>query len=237
MDINALSQVITETLARVDRISGAESMTVRLTKINKPFGLPDNAKSREQVFDMLHEYIQHVPTHLAELQLIGEQYNIINLLQPFIDLSTNYLAATCRTLMATPRPEPESLSNEDLSDGRSLDTGPLDTGPFMDLLQGAYIFNRLLEELNDEIESFIGIPLTGTSTMIANIIVHDVIGDKFANRLDRIIDALIEQSTITKSLIEAQLANARVISLKKAGCALNGKAVEDLAGRHHLSMF
>jgi hypothetical protein len=237
MDINALSQVITETLARFDRISGAESMTIRLTKINKPFGLPDNAKSREQVFGMLLEYIQHVPSHLAELQRIGERYNIINLLQPFIDLSTNYLAATCRTLMATTRPEPGGLSDEDFLNRKSLDTGPLDTAPFVDLLQGAYIFNRLLEELNDEIESFIGIPLTGTSTMVANIIVHDVIGDKFANRLDRIIDALIARSTITKSLIEAQLASAQVISLKKAGCALNGKAVEDLAGRHHLSMF
>jgi hypothetical protein len=227
MDTAALSQVITATLARFEPVSGAESMAIRLAKISKPFGLPDSAKSREQVFGMLLDYVQHVPDHLAGLKLIGERHHISNLLQPFIDLSTNYLAATCRDLAAAPPPAPS----------KPLSKGLVDMGPFISLLQGAYIFNRLLEELNDEIESFIGIPLTGASTMTANLIVHDVIGDKFANRLDRIIDTLIARSTITKSLIEAQLASAQVISLKKAGCALSGEAVEDLAGRHHLSLF
>jgi hypothetical protein len=159
---------------------------------------------------------------LANLHVVGERYHIIDLLQPFIDLSTNYLAATCRSLEVSPQHMPDE---------------PLDTSPLMALLQGAYIFNRLLEELNDEIQNFIGIPLTGANTMTANLIVHDVIGDSFANRLDKIIDALIARSAITKSIIEAELASAQVMSLKKESCALSGEKIEDLAGRHNLTLF
>jgi AcrR family transcriptional regulator len=222
MDTSAIRQVITETLNRFDPVNGAAAMTISLTRISKPFGLPDNAHSREQIFGMLLDYIQSVPDDLAGLHVIGQRYHIIALLQPFIDLSTNYLAATCRGLELPPQP----MRDE-----------PLDTSPFLALLQGAYIFNRLLEELNDEIQSFIGIPLTGTNTMTANLIVHDVIGDSFANRLDKIIDALIARSAITKSIIEAQLASAHVISLKKESCALSGEKIEDLAGRHNLALF
>jgi hypothetical protein len=222
MDTSAIRQVITETLLRFDPVNGAAAMTTRLTKISKPFGLPDNAQSREQIFGMLLDYIQSVPDHLAGLHAIGERFHIIDLLQPFIDLSTNYLAATCRSLEVPPQHMPDE---------------PLDTSPFMALLQGAYIFNRLLEELNDAIQSFIGIPLTGANTMTANLIVHDVIGDSFANRLDKIIDALIVRSAITKSIIEAQLASAQVMSLKKENCALSGEKIEDLAGRHNLALF
>jgi hypothetical protein len=222
MDTSDIRQVIIENLLRFDPVNGAAAMTTRLTKISKPFGLPDNAHSREQIFGMLLDYIQSVPGQLTGLHVIGERYHIIDLLQPFIDLSTNYLAATCRSLEVPPQP----MSDE-----------PLDISPVIALLQGAYIFNRLLEELNDEIQRFIGIPLTGANTMTANLIVRDVIGDSFANRLDKIVDALIARSAITKSIIEAQLASAQVMSLKKESCALSGEKIEDLAGRHNLALF
>jgi AcrR family transcriptional regulator len=222
MSTLTLSQVITQTVSQYDTVKSAAAMQARLTKISKPFGLTDNARSRQQIFKMLVDYIQRVPDHLASLEVIGRRYNITNLLQPFIDLSTNYLAATCRTLEVTPEQGPDDK---------------VDTGPFIALLQGAYIFNRLLEELNDEIESFIGIPLTSINTMTANLIVHDVIGDTFANRLDKIIDALIARSLITKAIIEAQLAGTHVSALKKTGCALSGEKIEDLAGLHGLSLF
>ena len=70
----------------------------------------------------------------------------------------------------------------------------------------------------------------------ANLIVHDIIGDSFANRLDQIVTSLFQQSKITKSLIEAQLERYQVELLQKAGHALSGESIHCFAAVNNLKM-
>jgi hypothetical protein len=94
----------------------------------------------------------------------------------------------------------------------------------------------MIEELDDRIENFIGVPLTHNDTMNANLIAHHIIGDAFANRLDDIVTSLFQQSTITKSLIEAQLKRHQVEQYRQSGKALSGESVRCFAAENNLRM-
>jgi hypothetical protein len=221
MDISTLKQNIDMILVAIDPTAAAKGVAPRLAQVVRIFNLPDRTDSHTQIMTFLFDYVRSVPANISTLDELGRRHKITDLLQPYINLASNYLDSTSRTLQQQSRQGAPVDAHEHL----------------LAILQGAYIFNRLLEELNDEIENFIGIPLLGVNVMTANIIVHDIIGDTFANRLDKIIESMVEQSTVTKSIIEAQLASQHVNALKHAGHALSGEPVTDFAGQHNLSMF
>lgn len=52
------------------------------------------------------------------------------------------------------------------------------------LIDEAYLSMRLVEEVNDRIEARYGYPLLPIDLAIPNIVVHSLLGDKFANELD-----------------------------------------------------
>jgi len=221
MNISTLKQNIEMILVEIDSTSAAKGIAPRLAKVIRIFNLPDQTDSHTQLMAFLFDYVRSVPVNISTLDELGRRHKITDLLQPYINLASNYLDSTSRTL--------QHQSHQGV---------PVDVNEhLLAILQGAYIFNRLLEELNDEIENFIGIPLLGVNLMTANIIVHDIIGDTFANRLDKIIESMVEQSTVTKSIIEAQLASHHVNALKQAGQALSSENLTDFAGQHNLSMF
>jgi len=52
------------------------------------------------------------------------------------------------------------------------------------LIDEAYLSLRLVEETNDRIQARHGFPLLPIDLSIANLVVHSLLGDKFANQLD-----------------------------------------------------
>lgn len=104
------------------------------------------------------------------------------------------------------------------------------------LLHACYLVNRVIEEIDDKVESFIGLPLTPVNLMYANIIVHEVIGDRFANRLDLNVTELIKPSSITKVLLEANLSNVDIETKRTAELCLSGEQISCFAQRHGLSL-
>ncbi len=55
------------------------------------------------------------------------------------------------------------------------------------LLDAAYLAHRLVEEINDRYIAHLGRPLTPLDTTVANLIAHQLIGERYANELDRAV--------------------------------------------------
>jgi hypothetical protein len=56
-----------------------------------------------------------------------------------------------------------------------------------ELMDEAYLAHRLLEELNDRFMSRAGIPLIPINTTLSNLVIHNLIGEPFANELDEAV--------------------------------------------------
>ncbi|MBV1878557.1 MAG: hypothetical protein KUG79_13015 [Pseudomonadales bacterium] len=173
-------------------------------------------ESHDTIVTFLRHYISFAPELINNLNLLAERLNMTALLSPYVQLASNYLASACHELH----------QDEEFDSFKA----------FMTLLHGAYIFLRMIEELDDRIQNFVGIPLSECDTLHANLIAHETIGDDFANRLDRVVTSLFQQSKITKAVIEAQLDKTQLQAFRLAGEAMSGEKIYCLAARHHLSM-
>lgn len=78
------------------------------------------------------------------------------------------------------------------------------------LLDEAYLAHRLVEEVNDRYLAHGGEALIPMDTTRANLIVHQLLGDEFANQLDAAVDAavsgLLPSSTFSSENFQAYLA-------------------------------
>lgn len=76
------------------------------------------------------------------------------------------------------------------------------------LIDEAYLAHRLIEEVNDRLLMLCGLPLTPMDMTLSNIIVHDLLGEEFANQLDLAvhyaIEALFQPDNLAESANLAQ---------------------------------
>jgi hypothetical protein len=70
------------------------------------------------------------------------------------------------------------------------------------LLYQAYLSNRLLEELNDQITSISPAPLSPMDISMDNIVCHALIGDELANQLDHLVFLVMETTVSDRSVFE-----------------------------------
>lgn len=69
---------------------------------------------------------------------------------------------------------------------------PADHKGMLALLDEAYLAHRLVEEVNDRYIAHGGEPLLPLDTTRANVIVHQLLGDTFANQLDQAVATAVE---------------------------------------------
>lgn len=60
------------------------------------------------------------------------------------------------------------------------------------LIDEAYLAHRLIEEINDRTAVAYGIPLAPMDMTMSNIIIHELLGEEFANQLDLAVHYAIE---------------------------------------------
>ena len=130
----------------------------------------DNAHSTVEASHALEElairYIEHVPDFLEAIYQIAEQAGIDREIEPFLQIAEDYF-----------------LKPPEVVDGHmGLDA----------LMDESYLAHRLMEELNDRFISHCGIPLAPLDMTRANIIIHHLIGEPFANELDLIVQHAAE---------------------------------------------
>lgn len=97
---------------------------------------------------------------------------------------------------------------------------PADHQGMLALLDEAYLVHRLVEEINDRYIAHGGEPLLPLDTTRANVIVHQLLGDAFANQLDMAVATAVE-GLAPESLFNSQtFADFRQIIAQRGRIAL-----------------
>ena len=82
------------------------------------------------------------------------------------------------------------------------------------LLSDAYLAHRVLEEVNDYLQPACGMPLLPMDTMVANLVVREILGEQFACELDafckRIGRHYRDQHLSTENLVSLILCKQRI---------------------------
>lgn len=217
MDARKLQSDIENIIEALDEDVIQGHLHTSLLRVSKMFcpdlGPVDGSK---KIYRFLIHYINVGPGNMLSLSKEGERHRIEILVDAYIVIAGRYLSSACDEIKRATKDDP--LKN------------------FLTLLHGAYIFHRLVEELDDRFQNFIGIPLTENDMVNANLISHEVIGDRFANRLDKVVLSLFQQSAITKTIVEAQLNMQNIQKLAKENRALSGGHTNCFAAENKLEM-
>lgn len=128
------------------------------------------------LYEFTNAYIDSAPYYLDAINTLAVESKTSSYVKPFVDL----------TFMFFIKP-PEIL---------------LQYQGAQRLLYQAYLSNRLLEELNDQITNISATPLSPMDIGMDNIICHAVIGDELANQLDHLVFLALETTMSDKFIFD-----------------------------------
>lgn len=111
-------------------------------------------------------YVRNVPEFLQTLQQLFTEAGLEADGQTFLNIATDYF---------TQPPDGARPANS-----------------LYGLIDAAYLAHRLIEEINDRLLMLCGRPLTRMDMTLSNIVVHDILGDNFANQLDLAVHYAVE---------------------------------------------
>lgn len=120
------------------------------------------------LLDFIITYIEQVPRFLEAARAITEQAELSEHTDRFFEVAESFF-------IKPPEIMAKHIGLEQLMDE-------------------AYLAHRLLEEINDQFLSHAGIPLIPLDTTAANLIIHNLIGEPFANELDEAVDFTVQQT-------------------------------------------
>lgn len=139
-----------------------------LHNLHHIIGLPEE-NAHEALLNFVKNYIKHAPELLYAISHIAKQSGFYELIVSFLDIAEDYFIG--------------ELSEFGFEANPSY---------LLNLLDEAYLTHRLIEELNDRISMQMGSSLVPTDMTYANLIVHNILGEKFANELDSAVHYAIE---------------------------------------------
>ncbi len=137
-----------------------ERLRRELPQLRAKLILPE-ANPLAGLMDFVTDYIENVPSCLQLVAALGKELGFYEYAAPFLDMAEGYFL----------RP-PAGLSTEDGMEA---------------LLDEAFLAHRLLEEVNDHYIRHLHRPLLPLDMTEANIIVHHLLGDDLASRLERLV--------------------------------------------------
>lgn len=143
--------------------------------------------------DFVTRYIDHVPDFIEAIQTLASEAGIESQTRIFLDIATDYLLS------------PPPL----IGDRVGLEA----------LVHQAYLAHRLIEELNDRFIGRCGAPLAPMDMTRANLIVHSLIGERFANKLDLAVHYSVEILMQQDNLFESEAFRAYVDQHREGGWA------------------
>lgn len=111
-------------------------------------------------------YIEHVPDFIEALQELTQSAGIYDYAEVFLSIAEDYFL------------NPLELVSEHSG--------------MHQLIDEAYLAHRLIEEINDRVAMTYGVPLAPMDMTMSNIIVHELLGEEFANQLDLAVHYSIE---------------------------------------------
>ncbi|WP_394132808.1 hypothetical protein [Marinobacter nauticus] len=139
----------------------------------------DGYQPATSLFQFAVEYIEMAPRLVECVDACAREAGIIELFQPFIDAATRYFTQPSVLLV-----------RYDGLDG---------------LLIRAYLCHRLMEEMHDNNRSTRASELIDLEATRANLLVHELIGEPFANELDDAITVTVLQIAGTPDYYDLDL--------------------------------
>lgn len=119
------------------------------------------------LIDFITGYIESVPGCLTLVQAVSKRLGFFDYAAPFLHMAEDYF-------LAPPEEVPEA-------------------GGLEALLDEAFLAHRMLEEVNDHHIRHLQRPLLPVDMTEANIIVHHLLGDEFATRLEQLVQFTASQ--------------------------------------------
>jgi hypothetical protein len=155
----------------------AERLQQELPQLRAKLILPEE-NPLAALLDFITDYIENVPSCLQLVAASSKELGFYDYAAPFLDMAEQYFL----------RPP------AGLAEGGSMEA----------LLDEAFLAHRLLEEINDHHIRHLHRPLLPLDMTEANIIVHHLLGDELANKLDNLVEQAAAQ-LLNKDYAWAQL--------------------------------
>lgn len=137
----------------------------KIPALHHAISLPEQGAA-QHLMNFVTDYIEHVPDCIQALKSHCAQAQLDKFCDVFINIIEDYFISP-----------PELIRQHD---------------GLHALIDEAYLAHRLIEELNDRLMMLCGTPLIPMDMTLSNIIVHDLIGEEFANQLDLAVHFSIE---------------------------------------------
>lgn len=138
----------------------------QIHNIHQSIDLPED-EAVERLIQFIVQYIEHVPEFIEAINKMGDVAGIHEYVEPFTAIAREYFLHPI----------------EAINGHEGLDA----------LMDEAYLAHRLFEELNDNYAAHAGHPLLPVNMINANLIIHSLIGEPFANELDEIVHNTVDQ--------------------------------------------
>jgi len=132
----------------------------QVPKLHTSIHLP-NKNPAGALLDFIIRYIEHVPNFIDAIGGLTRAAGIYEYSSIFLDMAEEYFVNPPAVLQG--------------KNGLSA------------LMAEAYLAHRLIEEVNDRILGRCGIPLAPMDMTRSNLIVHELIGEPYANELDFVV--------------------------------------------------
>ncbi|MCZ6829426.1 MAG: hypothetical protein O7F73_07555 [Gammaproteobacteria bacterium] len=146
-----------------------------LPKLRERLLLPEENAALHLV-SFVEQYIEYVPVFIDSVTSISRELGVYPYVSPFLHMAEDYFLAP-----------PDELEQEVGLRG---------------LLDAAFLAQRLIEEVNDCHIRHYRAPLLPVDMTRANVIVHHLIGDQLANRLDGLVEHTAQRLVDREHLFE-----------------------------------
>lgn len=123
-------------------------------------------------------YIERVPSFLEAAKTITGNANINEYAEPFLQLAEDFFLKP-----------PEIIAGH-----IGLD----------ELMAEAYLAHRLMEEVNDRFMLRTSIPLIPMDMTLSNLVIHNLLGEQFANQLDGAIERIVQTAMLKEHVYESR---------------------------------
>lgn len=142
-----------------------QALQLRMDTVERVVKLPDE-EALERLYEFVVRYIEQVPDMLEDLHYGAAEAGLQKYVSPILNVVEEFF-----------RSPPEALS---MHDG------------LVALMDEAFLAHRLFEEVNDTYIMRVGQPMIPFDMTMANVIVHSLIGEPFANELDQLVFIAVE---------------------------------------------
>lgn len=191
---NRIRELIKSTRADTRQVAMLRSMILEsIPRLHGAIHLPaENAEAA--LSDFVLRYIQHVPNFIDALGGLTKEAGVYDYASVFLNIAEDFFL------------EPPEV----VAPHNGLKA----------LMFEAYLAHRLIEEVNDRVVGRCGIPLAPMDMTRANLIVHQLIGEPFANDLDFLVHFSTELHMDKEQLMENDAFHRYVREHKARGWAI-----------------